>query len=81
LQRKRKERIKKNTFFKKFSYGQKVMLIQAIKKAKKSNCKYKIVAIGLNRKGDIVGFSTNVPRFKRFGGFLYLQCFLRLILI
>ena len=49
------------------------MLKQAIKKAKKSNCKYKIVAIGLNRKGDIIGFSTNIPRFKRFGGSVHAE--------
>lgn len=34
------------------------------KKAAQSICGHKICAIGLNRKGDVLGMSTNKPGFK-----------------
>jgi cytidine deaminase len=39
-----------------------------IKKAKTSICHYKISAIALNKKGDVLGYSMNKPRFTRYGG-------------
>ena len=41
---------------------------RAIKKAGQSICKYRVSAIGLNRKGEVVGAASNTPRFKRFHG-------------
>lgn len=40
----------------------------AINKARKTPCKYKICAIGFNRRGEYLGMSTNRPRFNRYGG-------------
>ena len=41
---------------------------RALKKAASSLCRYKIAAIGFNRKNEIVGISYNTPRFRRIGG-------------
>ena len=41
---------------------------RVIKKASQSTCRYKIGAIGLNAKGELVGTSINKPRFSRYGG-------------
>lgn len=40
----------------------------AIKKARQSSCRYKISAIGLNKKGDVIGRACNTPRFYWRGG-------------
>jgi cytidine deaminase len=41
----------------------------AIKKARQSICRYKISAIGINAKGEVIGKSCNFPRFyKKCGG-------------
>lgn len=40
----------------------------AINKAQRSHCKYKISAIGLNKRGELVDTSTNTHRFNRKGG-------------
>ena len=45
----------------------------AIKKAKTSICKYKISAIGLNRKFEVIVSKTNRPRFHREGGSLHAE--------
>lgn len=45
----------------------------AIKKASKSVCRYKVSAIGLNKKGDIVGNVSNMPRFAKFNGGLHAE--------
>lgn len=38
-------------------------------KAKQSSCRYKIAAIGINKKGEVIGSAINKPRFdRRFGG-------------
>lgn len=39
-----------------------------IKKAKQSICRFRISAIGFNKRGEFVGSSTNKPRFSRKGG-------------
>lgn len=39
-----------------------------IKKALKSRCKYKVAAVAFDHKGDILGYSSNRPRFSREGG-------------
>jgi cytidine deaminase len=40
----------------------------ALKKASRSHCAYKICAIGLNKKGEVVSKTTNIHRFSRKGG-------------
>lgn len=45
----------------------------AIKRANKSKCKHKVSAIGLNEKGEVVGWSFNAPRFSRIGGGLHAE--------
>lgn len=39
----------------------------AIKKAQQSDCRYKVSAIGFNRKGDIIGTSCNKHRVNKPG--------------
>lgn len=43
-------------------------LLKAIKKAKKSVCRFKISAIGLNIKSEVIYISHNKPRFVRKSG-------------
>ena len=43
-------------------------LFKAIKKANKSVCRFKISAIGINRKGEVIYTSHNKPRFVRKAG-------------
>lgn len=43
------------------------------KKAMKSISTYKISAIGLNRKGEVIGTSFNRPRFDRHGGGIHAE--------
>jgi tRNA(Arg) A34 adenosine deaminase TadA len=45
----------------------------AIRKAKQSKCRYKISAIGLNYKGEVVGSAVNKPRFDRQHGGLHAE--------
>ena len=40
----------------------------AIKKANQSQCRYKVSAIGFNKKGEIIYKAMNLPRFPREGG-------------
>ncbi len=40
----------------------------AIKKAKKSSCVYRIAAVGLNKKGEVICSEFNKCRFNRQGG-------------
>jgi len=40
----------------------------AIKKSQNSSSKFKISAVGLNHKGEILGQAFNRPRFDRYGG-------------
>jgi cytidine deaminase len=41
------------------------MFKRMIKKAKQSICRYKIAAIGFNKKGDLIGYAVNKPRFPK----------------
>lgn len=41
---------------------------RAISKALQSSCRFKISAIGLNRKGDVIDYSCNYIRYQRDGG-------------
>jgi tRNA(Arg) A34 adenosine deaminase TadA len=41
---------------------------RALIKAAASSCRYKIAAIGFNRKNEIVGITYNSPRLRRLGG-------------
>lgn len=45
----------------------------AIKKAKKSGCRFKVSAIALNTKGDTLGVCANVPRLECQGGSLHAE--------
>jgi len=40
----------------------------AINKAKQSRCVYKVSAIGLNKKGEVIAKATNKHRFMKPGG-------------
>jgi tRNA(Arg) A34 adenosine deaminase TadA len=44
------------------------MVLRAIKKAQQSICKYKISALGFDKRGNFIGSSFNLPRFSRLGG-------------
>ena len=44
------------------------LIVRAIKKANQSICKYKISAMGFDRKGNFIGCAMNTPRFSRYGG-------------
>jgi cytidine deaminase len=46
---------------------------KAIKKAQQSLCRYRISALGLNRKGEIIGSSINKTRFDHKGGGLHAE--------
>lgn len=41
---------------------------RAIRKAMKSDCKYRISAVGLDHKGDLISISHNKHRFSHEGG-------------
>ena len=45
-----------------------VLIHSMIKKAKQSNCRFKISAFGYNKKGELIGTATNKQRFVRKGG-------------
>jgi cytidine deaminase len=45
----------------------------AIKKAKQSSCTYKVSAIGLNKRGEIIYKAINKQRFYRRGGGLHAE--------
>lgn len=44
------------------------ILQKSIRKASKSSGRYKISAIGINYRGEIIGSAFNTPRFHRKGG-------------
>lgn len=45
----------------------------ARKKAGQSNCRYKISALGFNRKGEFIGATFNIKRFMRKGGGIHAE--------
>jgi len=47
-------------------------------KASKSQCKYKVGAVGFNKRGEIIGFGFNRPRFSRLGGSIHAEMWLML---
>jgi tRNA(Arg) A34 adenosine deaminase TadA len=49
------------------------ILERALKKAAQSRCRYKVAAIGFNRKGEVVGITYNQPRFKNSGGSVHAE--------
>lgn len=46
---------------------------KAIKKATQSSCRYKISAMGFNAKGELIGTSTNYPRFPKSNGSIHAE--------
>lgn len=49
------------------------LIKRARNKAKQSSCRYKIAAIGLNRRGEVLTTAINKPRFGRKGGGLHAE--------
>lgn len=51
------------------------MTVKALakKKALQSICRYKISAIGMNKRGEIIYSATNKPRFDRKGGGIHAE--------
>ena len=49
------------------------MIERAIRKAQKSKCRHKVLAIGFNKSGDVVGMCNNIPRFREFGGSIHAE--------
>ena len=45
----------------------------AITKAKQSFCRYKISAIGLDKRGNVIGTATNRPRMAKQGGGIHAE--------
>lgn len=49
------------------------LLRKAKKKALESICKYRVAAIGLNRRGEVICSYSNKPRFSRTGGSVHAE--------
>jgi cytidine deaminase len=45
----------------------------AVKKARQSECTYKVSAIGINKKGEVISSTTNKHRFQYKGGGLHAE--------
>jgi len=43
------------------------------KKAKQSKCRYKIGAIAFNKKGEVIGTSSNMQRFNHYMGSIHAE--------
>lgn len=54
-------------------FKDKHLVDKAKSKAIKSNCRYKISALGFSRKGDLIGAVTNGHRFEKQGGGLHAE--------
>jgi len=54
------------------------VLRTAIKKALTSSCRYRISALGFNKRGELVATTTNKPRFYRKGGGVHAEMALML---
>ena len=52
----------------------KSLILKAIKKANSNSTnRYKVSALGLNSKGELIGSATNSPRFSRYGGGIHAE--------
>lgn len=50
------------------------MFLERLKrKASKSKCVFRVAAVGLNKKHELVGISFNTPRFMKHGGGLHAE--------
>lgn len=47
--------------------------VRYVKKALKSNCRYKIIAVGLDKKKNVIHTCTNKDRFPKKGGSLHAE--------
>ena len=45
----------------------------AVRKAHQSLCHHKVSAIGLNKRGEVIGTAINRPRFSRYGGGIHAE--------
>jgi hypothetical protein len=46
---------------------------EMFKIAKRSPCQYKVAAFGFDRKGNCIGFATNLSRFAKVGGSIHAE--------
>ena len=44
-----------------------------LKKAKQSACRYKVAAIGIDKRGNVIGVAHNMPKLRRKGGSLHAE--------
>jgi hypothetical protein len=49
------------------------LIDRLVRKAEQSDCRYKVGAMGLNRRGEVVGLATNQHRFARKGGTVHAE--------
>ena len=49
------------------------MLTRLQKKATQSQCRYRVSAVALNKKGELIAFATNRPRFSKFRGSIHAE--------
>ena len=49
------------------------LIERAKKKAQQSECRYRISAVGLNKRGEVIGSTTNIKRFMRKGGGIHAE--------
>ena len=50
-----------------------LVLERAKRKAARSRCRYKIAAIGFDKRGKLLGVAINYPRFVKFGGSVHAE--------
>lgn len=44
-----------------------------VSKAQQSSCRYKVSAIGLDEKGNVIGYAVNTPHIDRKGGSIHAE--------
>ena len=49
------------------------MLTRLKKKASQSHCRCRVSAVGFNRKGEVLAYTTNRPRFSRYQGSIHAE--------
>jgi cytidine deaminase len=51
----------------------KELIARLCRKAKTSNCNYRVAAMGFNRRGELICTRTNKSRFCRYGGSVHAE--------
>jgi cytidine deaminase len=49
------------------------MMTRLQKKATQSKCRYRVSAMALNKKGELIAFATNKPRFSKYHGSIHAE--------